>query len=300
MKKYLLVIFLLLVIMGCATAKSTPKIISLPEAAAKGQTDTVALLLKQGADIEEKTSARQTPLMMAALAGQTTTVSMLLDKEAALEARDKFGRTPLMCAVIGGNPETVQALLVRGADINAKDYSGATPYFIASQTVFFSKTRPVLENCPNLNITVFDETPEELKKKWSETLQIVFKDFEATWNEPSPDSQRPFYRAKTPEMISLMMGECQGKAYWASVAPIPVREAPYGVFILYVDSLIAATSPGLTIEEREKIVFQLKLTTEKPDFSQRINHILVNGIVYSIEVQMREGTPLYFCAFPQQ
>src|SRR4030065_364006 len=97
MKKYLLVIFLLTSIMGCATAKPTPvtpAISSLMDAAVQGKTDTVALLLNQGADIEEKTSAQQTPLMMAALAGKAPTVKVLIDNGAALEARDKFGRTP--------------------------------------------------------------------------------------------------------------------------------------------------------------------------------------------------------------
>jgi len=270
------------------------------DAAVQGKTDTVALLLKQGADIEEKTSVQQTPLMMAALAGQTPTVKVLIDNGAALEARDKFGRTPLMCALLGGNAETVQTLLDRGADINAKDYSVATPYFIASQTIYFSQTRPVLESNQQLKVNTFDLTPEEFQKKWSETLQIVFKDFEVTWDKPSPDHKRPFYRAKAGAMMALMMGEYQGKAYWASVAPILNREAPYIALLFYIDSLIALTNPGLSVDEREKIISHLKLTNDNPDFSQRMNHVMVNGIVYSIEVQMREGTPLYFCSFPQQ
>jgi hypothetical protein len=300
MKKYLLVIFLLTSIMGCATAKPTPVLSSLMDAAVQGKTDTVALLLKQGADIEEKTSAQQTPLMMSALAGQTPSVKVLIDNGAALEARDKFGRTPLMCALLGGNAETVQTLLDRGADINAKDYSVATPYFIASQTVYFFQTRAVLESNQQLKVNTFDLTPEEFQTKWSETLRIVFKDFDVTWDKPSPDNKRPFYRAKAGEMMALMMGEHQGKAYWASVAPILTREAPYIVFLFYIDSLIALTNPDLSVDEREKIISHLKLTDENPDFSQRMNHVMVNGIVYSIEVQMREGTPFYFCAFPQQ
>ena len=300
MKQYLFAIFLLTALMGCTTAKPTPVISSLMDAAVQGKTDTVALLLKQGADIEEKTSVQQTPLMMAALAGQTPTVKVLIDNGAALEVRDEFGRTPLMCALLGGNPETVQTLLDRGADINAKDYSLATPYFIASQTFYFSRTRAVLESNQHLKVNTFDLTPEEFQKKWSETLRIVFKNFDATWDKPSPGNKRPFYRAKPGDMIALMMGEYQGKAYWAAVAPILNREAPYIVFLFYIDSLIALTNPGLSVDEREKIISHLKLTDKNPDFSQRMNHVMVNGIVYSIEVQMREGTSLYFCAFPQQ
>jgi len=300
MKKHLLVIFFLTTVMGCATAKPAPVISSLIDAAIQGKTDTALSLIKGGADIEERTSVHQTPLMMAALAGQTPTVKVLIDNGAALEARDKFGRTSLMCAVLGGNAETVQTLLERGADINAKDYSVATPYFIASQTVYFSQTRAVLESNPHLKINTFDLTPEEFQKKWSETLRVIFKDFDATWDKPSPDNKRPFYRANAGEMMALMMGEYQDKAYWASVAPIVSREAPYIVFLFYIDSLIALTNPGLSVDEREKIISHLKLTDKNPDFSQRINHVMVNGIVYSIEVQMREGTPFYFCAFPQQ
>ena len=176
----------------------------------------------------------------------------------------------------------------------------ATPYFIASQTIYFSQTRPVLENNPQLKVKTFDLTPEEFQKKWTETLQVLFKDFEVTWDPPSPDKKRPFYRAKAGDMMALMMGEYQGKAYWGAVAPILNREAPYVIFLFYIDSLIALTNPGLSVDEREKIVSHLKLTNANPDFSQRMNHVMVNGIVYSIEVQMREGTSLYFCAFPQQ
>jgi hypothetical protein len=300
MKKYLLVIFLLSTLMGCTTTKTTPVISSLTDAAVQGKTDTVASLLKQGANIEEKTSAQQTPLMMAALAGKTSTVKVLIDNGAALETRDKFGRTPLMCALLGGNAETVQTLLDRGADINAKDYSVATPYFIASQTVYFSQTRAMLENNRQLKVKTFDVTPEEFQKKWSETLRVVFKDSNVTWDEPSPDSKRPFYRAKAGDMMALMMGEYRGKAFWASVAPHLTHETPYIAFLFYIDSLIALTNPDLSVDEREKIMSDLKLTDKNPDFSQRMNHVMVNGIVYSIEVQMREATPLYFCAFPQQ
>ena len=51
MKKYLLVIFLFITFLGCATTKPTPVISSLMDAAVQGKTDTVALLLKQGADV---------------------------------------------------------------------------------------------------------------------------------------------------------------------------------------------------------------------------------------------------------
>ena len=307
MKKHLLItlmsIFLATAVMGCASSRSStprPLISSLMDAAVQGKTDTALSLIKGGADIEERTSIQQTPLMMAALAGHEPTVRALLNSGANIEARDKFGRTPLMCALLGGDPAIVQALIDRGANINAKDYSAATPYFIASQTIYFFQTRTVLDNNKQLRVRTFDLTTEEFQKKWGETLQAAFKDYEVIWDKPSPANNRPFYRTRAGDFMALMMGDYQGRAYWASVAPVLSREAPYIVFLFYIDSLIALTNPGLSIDERERIISHLKLTDKNPDFSQRMNHVMVNGIVYSIEVHMREGAPLYFCAFPQQ
>jgi len=299
MKKYLSVIFLLTIIMGCATAKQTPVISSLTDAAARGKTDTVALLLKQGADIEEKTSVEQTPLMLASLTGKTSTVEVLLNNGAALEARDKFGRTPLMYAVLGGNTETVRTLLDRGADINAKDNVEGTPYFIASQTIYFFQTRAVLENNQHLKVKTFDFSTEEFQKKWIEKLKEPAPDSEFNWEKPSAPDKRPFYRTKAGDLMALMMGEYKDKAYWAAVSPVLTREAPYILFLFHVDNLIALTNPGISFEEKEKIMSDLKLTGKYPDFSQRIDFVVARGIVYLIEVSMREGTPLYFCAFPR-
>lgn len=304
MKKKLLTplvsIFLLTIVMGCATSKPVALMSPLIDAAIRGKTDTVALLLKQGADIEEKTSLQQTPLLLAALTGQTSTIEVLLNNGAALEARDQLGRTPLMYSLLGGNPKTVQALLDRGADINAKDNYEGTPYFIASQTINFFQTRALLENNKHLSIRTFDLSTEEFQKKWTEKLNEIAPDSEFTWEKPSPPHKRPFYRAKAGDLMALMMGEYQNKAYWASVSPVLTRAAPYLLFLFHVDTLIALTNPGISLEEKEKIISDLKLTDKNPDFSQRMDFVMVNGIVYLIEINMRKGTPLYFCAFPRQ
>jgi hypothetical protein len=70
----------------------------------------------------------------------------------------------------------------------------------------------VREKNSGIKLVTFDRTPEELQKKWTETLRIVFKDFESTWDKPSPEGKRPVYRMKTRDMMSLMMGEYQGRA----------------------------------------------------------------------------------------
>jgi ankyrin repeat protein len=84
----------------------------LMEAAEKGHTETVALLLDRGVDIHTENDQA---LQWAALKGHTETVALLLDRGANIHARNNKA---LRWAAVNGHTETVALLLDKGANIH--------------------------------------------------------------------------------------------------------------------------------------------------------------------------------------
>ncbi len=92
-------------------------------AAIFGPTETVALLLDAGADIERPGRDGLHPLHNAAGMGNSDIVALLLREGAAVDAKDKLGRTSLIyfAATAAANIETARLLLGAGADPNIED-----------------------------------------------------------------------------------------------------------------------------------------------------------------------------------
>ena len=122
--------------------RSNDVLSELVYAAWKGDTETVALLLDRGANLEAQDRDGRTAFMFAAWGGQTETAALLLDRGANIEAQDQGsltapfairsgstvwmfvtlgGLTALMLAARGWHTETVALLLDHDADIEAKD-----------------------------------------------------------------------------------------------------------------------------------------------------------------------------------
>jgi ankyrin repeat protein len=91
--------------------------------------ERIAMLVKEGADLEAQDNDGWTPMRRAAAYNQNPEViTMLLKAGAALEARDNNGMTALMYAAWENpNPEVIATLLNAGADVKAKSNSGKTP-----------------------------------------------------------------------------------------------------------------------------------------------------------------------------
>jgi ankyrin repeat protein len=99
----------------------------LHDAARDGNLSQVKILLKQGADVNKRTEAGETPLHWAALGGHTAVVNELLKSGADVNAQNGFGSTPLHWAAGGGKQSVAVLLLDGGADVNVQNYVGDPP-----------------------------------------------------------------------------------------------------------------------------------------------------------------------------
>ena len=79
--------------------------------------------------------------MTAAENGMTETMKLLLDEGADLEAKGKDGKTALICPTAKGRAEAMQLLVAKGADVNARDDEGENALIYAAEK---GKTEPIL------------------------------------------------------------------------------------------------------------------------------------------------------------
>ncbi len=115
------------------TKGATP-VSSIHLAARAGDLAKVRTLIEDGADVNAKDKASQTPLFWAVLADNNDVAKFLIAKGADVNAKDALGRTPLNFLVYSrGKRDMVELLISKGADVNAKDsHTGVTPLHSAS------------------------------------------------------------------------------------------------------------------------------------------------------------------------
>lgn len=113
---------LVLVLVLCVACTSVPENPPLIQAAWSGNPETVAALLKSGADPNQANHQGLTPLMASTWGktghGDLRSVKALLAAGATVNGTDTFGRTALMNAAASGNLEIVTLLLASGAEAN--------------------------------------------------------------------------------------------------------------------------------------------------------------------------------------
>jgi ankyrin repeat protein len=92
------------------------------------------LLIERGANVDSKTSTRETPLHVATENNEYSIAQLLVTKGALVNEKNTKGETPLLIA--SRNKKglgIVRLLLENGADINAADFHGWTPLMFASK-----------------------------------------------------------------------------------------------------------------------------------------------------------------------
>ncbi|MBV8661066.1 MAG: ankyrin repeat domain-containing protein [Candidatus Dependentiae bacterium] len=91
----------------------------------------IPLLVKAGADVNQKNNYDLTPLHYAALNNAYKVILLLVKAGADINQRDNNGDTPLHLAAEGNVDKAVQLLLDADADVNQANNSGKTPLRLA-------------------------------------------------------------------------------------------------------------------------------------------------------------------------
>ena len=89
------------------------------------------LLIKLGANIDQRDKNRRTALMISASLGRIDALDCLIKYNARLNIYDKFGWTALMLAIYYNQKEAVKRLLSAGADVNLNTRKGLTALKVA-------------------------------------------------------------------------------------------------------------------------------------------------------------------------
>ncbi|XP_078656243.1 uncharacterized protein LOC144902593 [Branchiostoma floridae x Branchiostoma belcheri] len=101
-------------------------------AAIKGDTETVLLLLKEGADPNVRDNAGWTPLHEASNHGHTSVAEVLLDHGALINTTAFENDSPLHDAVANGRVEVARLLVSRGASLDVRNKLGFLPGDLAT------------------------------------------------------------------------------------------------------------------------------------------------------------------------
>ena len=92
----------------------------------RGERHIVSYLLQRGADIGERDSLGMSVLSAAVRSCRSgvDVIEMLIDAGADLENRSGAGNTPLMVAILGARPDVARLLIEHGADVAALNQYG--------------------------------------------------------------------------------------------------------------------------------------------------------------------------------
>ena len=147
---------------------------ALHEACFSCNEEVVSLLLKREANVNVKTFAGWSAVMIASFFGHAGILSLLLDYsyEANINMKDNSGAAALHMACFYGE-ETCVALLIRhAAQVDVKNSKGQTPLDIARQKGLLSIVKLIYHHSPSLR-----DTNNRLP------LHNVLLDHKWTWNE---------------------------------------------------------------------------------------------------------------------
>jgi len=141
-------IVFLLVANGSAVAQSNA---SLADAAEKMNRAKIAVLLKNGADVNASQADGMAALHWAAYHDDSPMATLLVKAGANVKAANRYGVTPLSLACTNGNTEIVDLLLKAGADPNTTLHGGETALMTAARTGKPGPVKALISRKANVN-----------------------------------------------------------------------------------------------------------------------------------------------------
>ena len=112
-------------------------------------------LLKRGADINARNplDSNKTPCMLVARHGNADTLEMLIKNGAKINQKDEYGRTECMLAAMGGRNDNIRVLAKHNANLDEQDEKGDTACMIAVSNKHI-ETAKVLADELNANLNI--------------------------------------------------------------------------------------------------------------------------------------------------
>ena len=129
MKKFFILLYLVLSLAACTAQKESESIFS---AVQKGDLKSVERFISSGIDIDIQNADGETAAHIAAKNGSISILQYLLENGADINVKNNKGNTPLHIAAEKGKAAAVKLLVENGTDINAKNDEGNTPIACAS------------------------------------------------------------------------------------------------------------------------------------------------------------------------
>lgn len=122
------------------SAKNDAQEVALHRAAAHGQREAAAVLIKAGADVNSKDANGDTPLHLAAMFGMEETAGELIALGATVDAIDEDEQTPLHLAVEAREQSAACALVRHGASCELKNEEGYALFSLSFPISLHGKT----------------------------------------------------------------------------------------------------------------------------------------------------------------
>ncbi|KAJ1609950.1 ankyrin repeat-containing protein [Cryptosporidium canis] len=101
-------------------------------AAIRGNHLITEILLRYGADINDRDEDEKTPLHYASFRPNSEYVRWLIERGADVNAKDKYGRTPLHISALSGNLEVTRILVGSGSHLQSRDVWDMSPLSLAA------------------------------------------------------------------------------------------------------------------------------------------------------------------------
>jgi uncharacterized protein len=130
----------------------------------------VKLLLESGANISAKGNDGKNALMITASKGNLKLLKLLLEQKIDIEATDDSGANILMMA--SNDAEIIQKLIDSGVKVDAADKKGVTAIFFAIEELQLDKIEILLQNKANVNWkNQHCQTPLSIAEKLKDSLE---------------------------------------------------------------------------------------------------------------------------------